>query len=247
MTFWQANLKILVSKLLLINLLLPLSLLHSAEVDQGYKPPTSRGRLQRSEGSGSRGGCSYSLPVNLNLLTPQDHIPATVSPHPTFLWRISGQMPVTIEFVLVEPGVTQPLLKQRLEIERPGIVQLKLPSSSSPLEVGKEYRWTVSAICNENRPSENLYAFAWIERVPSSTELERKLKSASTQQEVALAYASSSVWYDALSILYDNLQNSSQQQLTSNGFWQLLNQVGLSQVVAQERQRLSTHFKLKAK
>lgn len=56
-----------------------------AGIFQGYNPPTSFGRIQRTHGAGSRGCNKMNTPVSLNLVAPTDHIATTVSSRPTSL------------------------------------------------------------------------------------------------------------------------------------------------------------------
>ena len=216
---------------------LPIQLAALAETVQGYIPPPRRiRRTQRSDGSGSR-GCSQTTPVSLTLLTPSDHVATTVSGRPTFLWYISELTNAPMRFTLVEPGVSEPVVDKQLKVDKPGIVQMQLPSDALELVEGKEYRWTVSIVCNENRPSENVYARAWILRVPNTPSLVQKLTAVTGNQDSAMIYAQSGVWYDAISTIYlDSLANPS-DQLSSVYFHELLDQVGLSKVVGRDRER----------
>ena len=86
-----------------------------AGIIQGYAPPISPDRPQRTEGSGSR-GCSKNKDVALDLVVPNDHVATTVLGHPIFLWRVSA--PAEISFALVEPGVVKPILEKQLEVKK---------------------------------------------------------------------------------------------------------------------------------
>lgn len=209
-------------------------------------PPHPIKRTQRRDGSGSR-GCSEINATGLTLITPQDHVPTTISGHPTFLWYVSNTTPVQISFTLVEPEVSDSVFEKRLKVDKPGIISLRLPSNVPELIEGKEYKWTVSVICNEKRPTENTYAFAWIQRVPATPELSQKLAGASDKQKRSLIYAQSGIWYDAISMLYTNSQYNTQQNLQAlEIFSSLLRQVGLSEL-AKHQQRLSIKTKSSAK
>ena len=128
-----------------------------------------------------------------------------------------------------------------------GIVQVKVPSDAPELVEGKEYRWTVSIICNERRPSENIYARAWVKRVPRTPELIQKLATATNESKRGLIYAQSGVWYDATSELYKVYTAHQEARLTSSHFLKLLDQVGLTKIARQERQNISTSVSPKAK
>ena len=194
-----------------------------------YVPPAGRDRLQRTEGGGAR-GCTNSIPVSLNLLTPKDHIAQTVSAHPTFLWHMSDATSAPMVFTLVERNVGQPIFQKQLKADKSGIVRLEMPQNAPALVEGKEYRWTVSLICSHKRPSENIYARAWIERVAIAPNLTQKLAAADSERNRALLYARSGIWYDALAILDKAHETDPRDRQTSNSFVSLLEQVGLTKV-----------------
>ena len=191
------------------------------ETTKAYKPQPGRRRTQARKPGGYRGdSCNLPSQDPITLLVPQDHIPLTTSERPTFFWNVNTTSH-PIRFTLYEPGQPDPLYVQNITPTTPGIVALKLPSSANGLKIGKQYRWTVSVICNSQRPSENIYAKAWIERIDRS-------RSPSNSSGCLSYYARSGIWYDALSC-----QEKSTQQ-----FWSLLNQVQLS-AIAVERPHIT--------
>lgn len=195
----------------------------------GYVPPLDRPFLQRTEGSGSRStGCRGG--TDLQLLAPQDHIAATTLERPTFLWYVSNtSMP--IRFVLSESGTgaKKTILNKQINPSKPGIIGVELPLQAK-LAVGKKYLWVVSIICNKKHPSENIYAYAQMERVAMSMTLKQAVQVTDNNQK-AIAYAQAGVWYDALANLYKlHIAHPQDKQATQN-LVQLLNQVGLSKVV----------------
>lgn len=207
----------------------------SAQTVEGYVPPPRRiSRTQRRDGSGSR-GCrnSKAIATSLTLLVPSDHVPTTVSSHPTFLWYVSDVVAAPVRFTLVEQQSLKPVFTKQLKIQKAGIMQLQIPSSAPALVEGKQYRWTVALVCNKKRPSENKNAYAWIERAPLEGKLPQILAGATSRQERALILAQAGIWYDAVSTLYETSQRNSDKRLAfsaSNSFSQLLEQVGLSEI-----------------
>ena len=186
---------------------------------KAYKPQPGRKRTQARKPGGYRGdSCNLPSQDPITLLVPQDHIPLTTSERPTFFWNVNT-ISHPIRFTLYEPGQPSPLYVQNITPTTPGIVALKLPLSANGLKIGKQYRWTVSVICNSQRPSENIYAKAWIERVDRS-------RSSSNSSGCLSYYARSGIWYDALSC----------QEKSTQEFWSLLNQVQLSAIAVERPQ-----------
>lgn len=206
-------------------------------VDFDYEPP-NRGMPKTTQGTGSR-GCTLSEPVTVTLLVPNDHTGQTISGRPTFFWHVSDKTSVPVEFALVEPGVTKPLFVQRMQVQKRGIMQVQLPQDAPELVSGRKYRWSVSLLCNPNRPSSNVFVQSWIERVAAQPELSQKLANAQSEIERARIYAASGLWYDALAGISapDNANGS--DRAISQARLSLLTQVGLNQVVVQERQNLA--------
>jgi hypothetical protein len=178
-----------VSYLPLVGQTLHLNSKASAQLVTDYAPPSGTKRKSRTQGAGSRGCDAFSARgfandgsrndhraanPELQLLAPNNHIPTTVSTHPTFYWYISATS-LPVRFTLVEPGVIKPVADRRFLVTRPGVVGVKLPSDVPGLVAGKQYRWTVAIVCDEERPSANTYAYGWISRVVATSELKSKL------------------------------------------------------------------------
>ena len=201
-----------------------------ANTTKNYRPPKGEKREQARKAGGSR-GCRIPLKDTVTLLVPQDHTATTISPHPTFFWHLSQKLSLPLRFTLLEPG-KKPILTKELKPE-PGIVALKLPQSNKPLEVDKIYRWTVTVICNDDKPSRNLFAQAWIERVSlaaSNSYSENVFDKSSCSNE----YAQMGIWYDALYCAY-TAQSSQFQDINDEmkEFWSLLKEIDLNFIAKQ--------------
>jgi hypothetical protein len=186
---------------------------------KAYKPRPGRKRTQARKPGGYRGdSCSRQSPNPLTLMVPEDHVPLTTSERPTFFWY-ANTIYYPIRFTIYEPGQITPVYVQNITPTTPGIVALKLPETANKLKIGVQYRWTVSVICNRLRPSENIYAKAWIERVQSPI--------IPSNTSVCLSYyARAGIWYDALSC----------QAKSTEEFWSLLNQVQLLAIAKEQPQ-----------
>ena len=198
----------------------------SADTFEGYIPPAGRGRVQRTDGASSR-GCTNDSFGSISLLTPSDHVGLTVSARPTFSWYVSAVPATAMQFALVEPGVSKPVLVQRLQVKKSGIVQLDLPQNVPAISVGKAYRWTVSLVCNTKRPSENIYVRSWIVRVANKADRIQQLAITTSERDRATVYARSGIWYDAIAVISKAYLAHPEDRLTAKYFRLLLNQVGL--------------------
>ncbi len=182
--------------------------------------------VQRTPG-GSRGGKCNSLPPQVvTLIVPEDHVPLTVSSHPTFWFHLSQEVSLPIRFTLLEPR-HKPIYTLEFSPNKSGLIALTLPETVPPLAIGREYRWSASIICNRQKPSQNLYAQAWIKRVASPP-----LKAEGRKELCNLAYAQSGIWYDALAC---DLSRSNQANfnplINRDIFSLLLKDIGLEHIL----------------
>ncbi|MEY2832501.1 MAG: hypothetical protein RLZZ574_1759 [Cyanobacteriota bacterium] len=214
-----------------------------------YKPRPGRKRTQARKPGGYRGDSCNQSQNPITLLVPRDHVPLTTAQRPTFFWNVNT-ISQPIRFTIYEPGQPRPIYVQNITPKTPGIIALSLPERAKSLKIGVQYRWTVSVICDRSRPSENIYAKAWIERVESSNTGDKSpvhLRPKGRREASALAYrfayktkvpagdrwssclsnyAQSGIWYDALSC----------QRKSTEEFWLLLNQVKLLAIAKEQPQ-----------
>lgn len=198
-----------------------------AQIPIEYVPPPGRRQATHTEGAGSR-GCNVDQVVKLKLIAPQDHVGLTTSAQPTFFWYVSRPTTLPLRFTLVEQDEPEPLVDSYFRLKQGGIVKFKLPPNIT-LQPDREYRWTVSLICNKQRPSANMYAFTWIRRSTLPASFALQLEEAETDLEKGLVYARSGLWYDAVALLY-KASFESETRLKANYFWQLLDQINLGQL-----------------
>ncbi|MBD2386630.1 DUF928 domain-containing protein [Cylindrospermum sp. FACHB-282] len=86
--------------------------------------------------------------------------------------------------------------------DQPEIIPVSLPANTSPLALGKQYRWFLTVDCNQKKESLPVYVYVEgvIQRVNLSQEVAQKLKTATPQQQVAI-YAQNGIWHEALTTL----------------------------------------------
>lgn len=195
-----------------------------AGIVRGYVPPLDRPSIQRTEGSGSR-GCDRAKDVRLQLLAPKDHIATTVSEHPTFLWYVS-QTSLPVLFTLSEVGSARPVLEKHLTATKTGIIELKIPSTAPKLQENRQYKWTVSVVCNSKHPSENIRAQAILNRKAIPPALKQKIQHNRSLQK-AQAYARNGIWYDAIANFYGLYIVDPQNEENKISFFNLLNQADI--------------------
>jgi hypothetical protein len=203
-----------------------------------YVPPNRR-PPKSTRITGSR-GCNLpgsSQPVSLTLLVPTDHDGLTISGRPTFFWYASASVPMA--FTLTQPGVVQPLFEQQIQPQEAGIVELKMPQNLPELVPGREYRWSVTLICNPDRPSANGFVQSWIKLVPTPPDLTGQIATATSERDRALIYAQAGLWYNALEAISTAHRTNPTDKSILDERLLLLEQAGQTEVATQERQRLA--------
>src|SRR5512136_1042617 len=161
----------------------------------------------RQEGGGVRGGNCPNIQNKLIPLVPSTNMGLTVAEYPTLYWYVpetSGtETPAPeMEFVLQDEDGKEVYNSGKLPaMTGAGIASYTLPAKASkPLEVGKNYQWFFSIICNPDDRSGDVRVQGWVKRVEKSQTLAQELEAAS-EKERPFIYARESLWFDTLSSL----------------------------------------------
>jgi hypothetical protein len=226
---------------------LPVSVNNSSINFTPPPPPPDRGAAGDRGGAASR-GCGSSneslmalVPVYQQTLNQnqQEAIPLTkvwgltTAAHSTFWFFVPHDKSsiTAIEFVVKDESTKPSQTIYRSAINppsNPGIISVRLPETTAPLQVGKMYHWflKVRVNCNPQQPAELQYVEGWVERVKLNSSLAQRLQQATPQQQAAL-YAENGIWYDALTTLAE-LHVDQPTNASFVADWKsLLNSVGL--------------------
>ncbi|NET38868.1 MAG: DUF928 domain-containing protein [Cyanothece sp. SIO1E1] len=204
---------------------LPLSA--SAQI---YIPP-DLGKPGRRQGGGTRGGC-LTAGTSLTALMPVQNFGYTLTAHPTLFWYVPQVSAEAAELILLDEDDNE-IYKSVFQVRNaPGIISLSLPTNANfpPLQIGQNYRWEFSLICDLQDRSGDLYVEGWIQRTEPSRELANKLETASPD-ELPTLYAEAGIWYDALASLAQLRRARPSTFASKIGWTRLLNSVGLGEIV----------------
>lgn len=194
---------------------------------KAFTPPKVGLPGQRQDGGGVRSAYNNACLADgqLTALIPPTNIGLTISEKPMLYWYVPSNGPIEVEFVLREAS-GQLVEQQILELtETPGIVSL---SPSKPLEVGKDYHWFFSLICNPNERAGDRFVGGWIRRVEKSAALESKLVAAKDESERISIYAQESLWFDTLASLAELLRQNPNDSILVDKWEELLQTVELA-------------------
>jgi hypothetical protein len=173
-----------------------------------------------SSSSGAvRGECPAGI-KNLKALNPDKDPGNTTQGHPTFWFYLpfgknapqseTSDVKVTSAQFELQDDAGELVLTQPIKVALPdqaGIVKFTLPSTEKPLEVGKDYYWKFSIICDPDQPSANPSVKGWLTRIKASPQLDSRLKSTPPQQQY-LAYKESGFWFEYVTGLASQRTNN---------------------------------------
>ncbi|MDX2211946.1 MAG: DUF928 domain-containing protein [Oculatellaceae cyanobacterium bins.114] len=208
-----------------------------------YTPPAppDRGMPEgRTRGGASRGNCPPSV-QSLTALAPSTPVNTPVTrnsvwglttvEHPTFWFYVpyAATPDLPMEFVLLDEQDTL-IYQTDLTVTSPaGVINITLPPTAPPLEVGKMYRWYFLVYCSPENP---IFTQGGIQRMTPTPELATALLQADPREQAAL-YASNGVWFDALTTMARLRQAEPNNPAIATDWTSLLQSGGLEDVARQ--------------
>lgn len=208
-----------------------------------YKPPGNLG-TPPTTGGGTRGRlkCAQDadnpqppltplMPLEAPNLNPNvNSLGLTVSEHPEFFVYIPQTSATEAQFTLMDQENNKVYQTNLPLSEEPGIVSVSLPEDLPPLEVGKNYNWFFTVLCDPEDQSQNLVVGGWTQRRELEADLAAKLEKASRPGDRSFIYAQNGIWHDSLSILAEEIRNSNRNTLAMVQWKLLLESAGLDKV-----------------
>jgi hypothetical protein len=180
---------------------------------QSFEPPVNTPAPTTTIGGGRRGNDGQCLidrdlqgdikekknPIEqeITLLLPPNKFGLTISSHPQFFVYIPKTNAIAVEFTL-ENHQGKGIASKRLALTNtPSIVTVQF--DQNPLEIGKDYKWLVSVVCETGDP-EDLFSEGIIRRIKPEQNTLAKLGKATAIDKVYL-YAKLGIWYEAIAEL----------------------------------------------
>ena len=195
----------------------------------GDQPKTSIAGASRSIGQCINQAQNSNLP--LAPLLPASAQGLTVASHPTVLAYLPATSAQKVFFSWQDEN-NNDHYQTILPVEnKAGIVSLTLPDEAPPLEVGKNYQWSLAIMCDGKLQPDSPIVQGAIQRVEIEPGLSTRLQHANTLETAAI-YGEAGIWYETIATLA-TLQTTQphNSSLTSN--WQeLLTSVGLEKVAS---------------
>jgi hypothetical protein len=159
---------------------------------------------RRVRGFPARFTCDDRSKIKLTALVPESLIGRTVSEYPVFFFYLpkSDFDEAQAEFTLIDEKdnfIYETTLKVK---NSPGVMSVSIPANKnvSPLEAGKNYRWSIVLICDPENRFTDAVARGIVRRVELSADILRQLDAADPRQKTVI-YAENGIWQDALGTL----------------------------------------------
>jgi hypothetical protein len=188
-----------------------------------FRPSNTGAAAVRVTG-GSRG--TGDAAITLDVLAP-DEIGVTTQQQPSLFWFQSKPADAKFELTLLQENKVKPIVQVSIErSSKAGIQRIKLSEQGAKLAPGVEYQWVVALVTDADNRSKDLVASGVIKRVEPSADLKEKITTASPESLPGV-YAEAGVWYDALSVLSDQIDAQPQNKALRQTRADLLRQVGL--------------------
>ncbi len=201
-----------------------LSSTHRSDRMPVFIPRGKRGAPAARVGGASR-GTQEALVIHA-LVPRRDAAALTLAEQPTLYWHISADTPHSVNFTLSEPEAVDPILDLMLAGPfRAGMQRVDLQAHGARLAVGKRFQWFVAVVPDPERRSADIVARGAIQRV-AEPELESQLEKAEPKETAGLL-ARAGIWYDALDVLSDRIEESPANAAVEAQRSALLEQVGL--------------------
>ena len=193
----------------------------------GDKPKTSLAGASRSIGQcinqaeNSEIPFSPLLPVAAQGLTAASHptvlayIPQTSAQQALFSWRDENN---NEHYQTILPINNQG-----------GVISLTLPEDAPPLEVDKNYQWSLAIMCNGRLQPDSPVIQGHIRRVALEPTMSDRLKNANPLETAAI-YGEAGIWYETVATLAQLKTAEPDDQNVASNWADLLTSVGLENI-----------------
>jgi Domain of Unknown Function (DUF928) len=193
-----------------------------------FRPPGDRAP-KTSSGAASRNpsGCGFNEQANKSLVTPllpKTNIGLTMLEHPAIFVYVPQTNAQKALFSIQDENSNHVYQSSLNLLQKPGVMEIKLPTETPGLKVGKNYKWSLVMICTADLEPDSPFVSGWVRRVETSGKVN------SPTLESASALAQTGIWYDTLSILAQMRRNQPNNQAVSTSWQELLESVELNAI-----------------
>jgi hypothetical protein len=167
-----------------------------------------------------------SSQTGLTALVPLNGTGSTTSTHPTFWIYLPETTATKILLSVMEESPNGAIKHHGQTVfqipPQSGLISLKLPDQSSPLEIGKNYKWAVILVCGKNLHPNDPVIEARINRIQASipNQPENPIKK-------AIWFGQQGIWYDFLESFAQAKQANPNDQAVKTDWQNMLKSLDL--------------------
>jgi hypothetical protein len=181
---------------------------------------------------GSR-GIGEAAGVSLDVLAPEE-VGLTTLEQPSLFWFQSKPANAKLELSVLRKNEVEPICEVVFEhADKAGIQRLNLADHAARLRVGVEYQWVVALVSDPENRSSDVVATGRIKRIEPPSDLKRQIAQA-TPDSLSSVYAQAGIWYDALTVLSDQIEAQPHDRELRQTRSDLLAQVRLNAAAASD-------------
>lgn len=182
----------------------------------------------RRVGGGTRGECLANRQP-IVALNPVNNLGVTSKSRPSLYFAVpSMDAAYPVEFVLRDAS-NQTVYETALEVRKAKqLLGIQLPENS--LQVGQDYHWYLSIVCDPDDASQNIVLSGWLRRVPQQVTLGATADIVA-DLKLAKSYQTAGLWSDAIATLVQLLQTYPTNDQVRLQWQQLLQQLDLEMIV----------------
>jgi len=228
----KVNKLALVGKACLASVVLGTTIISSIPTEAVSFSPPGKPAPGQTYGGASRDGACFTEDnyIEYKSLWPSQEIGLTIAGHPT-LFAYIPQTSAQQVLLSIKDEADNLHYRQYLPLKaHGGVVGVQIPQNAPPLQLEKNYRWSLQIVCNQDDP-DHPETFGWIRRVPMDARLASGKVQPSVEQVSWLAQAG--IWCETLSTLASLRQAEPENQTLRANWQELLTSVGLEDLATQ--------------
>lgn len=208
-----------------------------AKVSLNFKVP-KRGAPRSTAGGASRGSCLRSSQQLTNkpltAIVPRTRLGLTFAERPSVFVYVPQSPAQSAGFLLLSNDDTEVVYETIFALPpKAGVVRFDLPATAPALEVGKQYHWFVTTLCDATSGlSGSPTVEGWLERSAPDAALTKALQKTLPGNRPNL-YAEAGIWHETLATLADLQQKYPQNTKLLTDWRETLQSVGLATVATE--------------
>lgn len=228
----KVNKLALLGKVCLTSVVLGTTIISSFPTEAVMFRSSGRPAPRQTYGGASRDGACFAEDNNIEYksLWPSQEVGLTIAEHPT-LFAYIPQTSAQQVLLSIKDEADNLHYRQYLPLKaHGGVVGVKIPQDAPPLQLEKNYRWSLQIVCHQDDP-DHPETFGWIRRVPMDANFASGGAKASVEKVSWLAQAG--IWCETISTLASLRQAEPENQTLRANWQELLTSVGLEDLATQ--------------